>query len=478
MTKKVLIDPGHCLGEVNGGPTGYLEVEGMWILSNYLKKELEKRNIQADLTKKVRTDCPSLAQRGAMAKGYDLFLSNHSNGFNGTVRGASVFYSVKRPKDKAHAAALSAATSKLIGNPNRGAKTRLYPNRTDLDYYGVIRAAAATGCPHVFMAESEFHDHPVGEAWLKKDSNMRKLAEVQAIEICKILGVSSEVKPEPKPDPKPTPKPTPNPDKLKAGDKVKVKNNAKTYTGGGLSNWVYNTVFDVLQVSGNRVVIGLEGEVTAAVNEKDLILQTGTVTPPAPKPTPEKGTLYRVQTEAFHNLTDAEKMAKDLEDLGYPAYIITEESEKGEDPDLPGSDDPVPSSDKLKAGDKVKVKNKAKTYTSGNLSNWVYNTVFDVLQVSGNRVVIGLKGEVTAAVNEKDLILQTGTVTPPTPKPKALKIGSKVKVRSGASTYTGGYLQPWVYNTVFDVIQINGNRIVIGIGKVVTAAVNKRDLII
>ena len=171
-------------------------------------------------------------------------------------------------------------------------------------------------------------------------------------------------------------------------------------------------------------------------------------------------------------------MAKDLEDLGYPAYIITEESEKGEDPDLPGSDDPVPSPDKLKAGDKVKVKNNAKTYTGGGLSNWVYNTVFDVLQVSGNRVVIGLKGEVTAAVNEKDLILQTGTVTPPTPKPKALKIGSKVKVRSGASTYTGGYLQPWVYNTVFDVIQINGNRIVIGIGKVVTAAVNKRDLII
>ena len=29
MALRVLIDPGHYLGEVNGGPTGYLEVEGM-----------------------------------------------------------------------------------------------------------------------------------------------------------------------------------------------------------------------------------------------------------------------------------------------------------------------------------------------------------------------------------------------------------------------------------------------------------------
>lgn len=54
------------------------------------------------------------------------------------------------------------------------------------------------------------------------------------------------------------------------GDKVRVVKGAKTYTGGGLASFVYTTVYDVLQVDGDRVVIGLDGVVTAAVNAKDL----------------------------------------------------------------------------------------------------------------------------------------------------------------------------------------------------------------
>lgn len=155
-------------------------------------------------------------------------------------------------------------------------------------------------------------------------------------------------------------------------------------------------------------------------------------------PTPPKDTLYRVQVGTFDNLAYAEKMAKDLEDLGYPAYVITEENEKGEDPDLPGSDDPIPDPKRLKVGDKVKVKANAQTYTGGGLSSWVYDTIFDVLQVSGNRIVIGLKGEVTAAMNEKDLVLQTGTVTPrpPVPTSRKVKVNTKngLNVRQGPST--------------------------------------------
>lgn len=58
--------------------------------------------------------------------------------------------------------------------------------------------------------------------------------------------------------------------KFSKGDNVRVVTGAKTYTGGSLASFVYNTVYTVIQVSGDRVVIGLNGVVTAAVNSKDL----------------------------------------------------------------------------------------------------------------------------------------------------------------------------------------------------------------
>lgn len=59
------------------------------------------------------------------------------------------------------------------------------------------------------------------------------------------------------------------------GDKVRVTQGAKTYTGGGLASFVYTTVYDVIQVGGrnlpdDRVVIGLGTAVTAAVRAADL----------------------------------------------------------------------------------------------------------------------------------------------------------------------------------------------------------------
>lgn len=54
------------------------------------------------------------------------------------------------------------------------------------------------------------------------------------------------------------------------GDKVTVNSGAKTYTGGSLASFVYSTVYTVIQVNGDRVVIGLNGVVTASVNAADL----------------------------------------------------------------------------------------------------------------------------------------------------------------------------------------------------------------
>ncbi len=56
---------------------------------------------------------------------------------------------------------------------------------------------------------------------------------------------------------------------------------------------------------------------------------------------------------------------------------------------------------------------------------------------------------------------------------QTIRKGDKVKVLK-AQTYTGGTFK--VYYDIFDVIQVNGDRMVIGIGKTVTAAVKASNL--
>ena len=56
------------------------------------------------------------------------------------------------------------------------------------------------------------------------------------------------------------------------GSRVKVAKGAKTYNGGSLASYVSTTTYTVIQIDGSRVVIGINGVVTAAVNIKDLTL--------------------------------------------------------------------------------------------------------------------------------------------------------------------------------------------------------------
>lgn len=184
---KVMIDPGHGPGCVNSGSNGYREVTGMWKLSCYLKAALERCGVTAALTRAEGAD-PTVIDRGAKAKGYGIFISEHSNAANGVARGCECYYSVKRTGDKAYAAALSGASAALMGNADRGAKIR-YNSANTADYYGVIRGAVEAGCPHVFLAETGFHDNVQDEAFLLQDDNIKLLAEAQANILCGILNI-------------------------------------------------------------------------------------------------------------------------------------------------------------------------------------------------------------------------------------------------------------------------------------------------
>ena len=174
----VILDPGHGPGNKNGNGNGYLEHVGMWTLAGFLAGALAAAGVSVVLTRTGATD-PALPERGEKARGADVFLSLHSNAANGTARGVECYYSVYRPSDKTLAATLAKKSAEMMGNPDRGPKIR---TGTDgADYYGVIRSAVATGCPHVFLLECGFHDNPQDCSFLNNADKLRVLAEAHAV---------------------------------------------------------------------------------------------------------------------------------------------------------------------------------------------------------------------------------------------------------------------------------------------------------
>lgn len=59
---------------------------------------------------------------------------------------------------------------------------------------------------------------------------------------------------------------------IKAGSVVRVKQGAKTYTGGGLASFVYSRDHVVSELNGDRAVITYGGVTVAAVRVSDLTL--------------------------------------------------------------------------------------------------------------------------------------------------------------------------------------------------------------
>ena len=118
----------------------------------------------------------------------------------------------------------------------------------------------------------------------------------------------------------------------------------------------------------------------------------------------KSGNLYRVQVGAFAVKENAENMARRVKKAGFDVYITTE----GGTPVAPGPEPKPkqkPQTKTIKVGSKVKVKPGAKTYDGKGLADFVYKTVYDVIQINGNRVVIGRGKAVTAAIKAQDLIL-------------------------------------------------------------------------
>lgn len=138
-----------------------------------------------------------------------------------------------------------------------------------------------------------------------------------------------------------------------------------------------------------------------------------------------------------------------------------------------GNEKPIDQPE-IKVGDRVKMKQGA-TFSDGTKPfDYVYEQIFEVYNISrdGKEGLIGLSGDYTGWVYLADL----EKVSSSTAYKKSIKVGDTVKVKSGAKTYNGGSLAVFVYTQKYEVMELKGDRAVIGQHGQVTAAVNKADL--
>ena len=113
-------------GAVGCGTTEYKEVA--WINDYFLKAT--KWNDSSDYSaNSVNQNLVNIVNNvNRVAKWSDINVSHHFNAFNGKATGAEVWYYLGDAKGRALAEKVSAAISKALGIPNRGAKatTNLY----------------------------------------------------------------------------------------------------------------------------------------------------------------------------------------------------------------------------------------------------------------------------------------------------------------------------------------------------------------
>lgn len=188
----IILDPGHGqFGNPHTTREGFYEGTQNFILASFLKKELDALGFDARMTRNKVEDDPELFDRGSMSGklGAVMFLSLHSNAPGGNpsderypkVRGAETFYSVSDCEGNAPIARdLTAAVVREMRTEDRGIKTRRYPDDESIDYYKVLRSAAASGCKRAFLIEHGFHTNPEDSAFLQSSECLARLAKAEA----------------------------------------------------------------------------------------------------------------------------------------------------------------------------------------------------------------------------------------------------------------------------------------------------------
>lgn len=217
---KVMIDPGH-FSYYNQSPvySPYWESVMTWKLSNYLQQELQALGVHADLTKTSLDDNPGLNARGFSSKGYDFFISMHSNAMADSSADnplALVYqdlpWTTIDDVSKDMGRLLSAKVSDVMGTSRKGTVEQRKGTEDhdkngimDDEWYSVLFASRYVGTPGILL-EHSCHTNYKATLWLYNDNNLRTLAKEEA---AVIYGYFSEIKAREYPEPEPVVIPSP-----------------------------------------------------------------------------------------------------------------------------------------------------------------------------------------------------------------------------------------------------------------------------
>lgn len=180
--------------------------------------------------------------------------------------------------------------------------------------------------------------------------------------------------------------------------------------------------------------------------------------------------LYKVQIGAYSKKSNAESMLTKVKKAGFDAFITT----------TGGTSTSTNSgaTTGLKVGSSVKIKAGAKDLNTGTTyASFVYNTTYTVKEISGDRVVFGNASTIIGAVSKSYITVVSGGSSTTSTTTKTLKVGSKIKIKSGAKDLnTGTTYASFVYSTVYTVSEISGDRVVFNNGNTVMGAVSKSNV--
>lgn len=208
MNIRIMLDAGHD-GKRNQSPVmkSYYESVAMWTLQGYLKTELENRGFEVSTTRQSLNEVMDVVVRGKKAKGYDLFLSLHSNacGTESVDRVSAIYLADDKKttideKSKEIGVILANTVTdvmKVNQKPSVYNKLAGYDRNgngitTDDDYYGVLYGSHMVGTAGIII-EHSFHTNLKSTQWLSNDANLKKLAKAEAEALANYYGMK-EVK--------------------------------------------------------------------------------------------------------------------------------------------------------------------------------------------------------------------------------------------------------------------------------------------
>ena len=308
MAKKVFLGVGHGGKDPGATANGFKEKDLNLAIALACRDELERHGVEVGMSRtKDEDDTLSEEINECNAFKPDLALDIHNNAGGGN--GAEAYCSIKGGTDRTLATKVLQEIIK-VGQNSRGVKTK---KRADgLDYFGFIRCISAPS----IIVECAFVDNKADLEIIDTAAEQKIMGIAIAKGILATLGITWKDPTKVEVVAKPVEQPKEmyrvrktwadaksqigaftileNAKKkadanvgykvfdskgvciyepkmgIQKGDTVKLKEGAKTYTGGKLASFVYKRKYIVKEVSGERAVITYNGVVVAAVKKSDL----------------------------------------------------------------------------------------------------------------------------------------------------------------------------------------------------------------